>query len=185
MGYLAAGPGKEGFNVYTFSDRVPINSNSDAQKYLAFLKNPPIINRLARWSTRWWSWVSCRLSNLKEAILIPIVLPAHSASWQYTSCGRRCTTLSLFLPPPSLGYLQPCPPTAPRGNHTWWWTKLVQDRTERIYLGNWHCNKNKLVVIVSCREPWSETCSKFAKVWKLGRWLPWSPFWVGDTFWPN
>ena len=35
MGYLAAGPGKEGFNVYTFSDRVPINSNSDAQKYLA------------------------------------------------------------------------------------------------------------------------------------------------------
>ena len=94
-------------------------------------------------------------------------------------------SLSIPTPSPSLGYLQPCPPTAPRGNHTWWWTKLVRDRTERIFLGNWHCNKNKLVVIVSCQEPWSETCSKFAKVWKLGRWLPWSPFWVGDTFWPN
>ena len=52
MGYLAAGPGKEGFNAYTFSDRVPINSHSDAQKYLASLQKPPITNRLARWSTQ-------------------------------------------------------------------------------------------------------------------------------------
>ena len=62
----------------------------------------------------------------------------------------------------------------------------VSPRSDRTHIsGKLTLNKNKLVVIVSCREPWSETCSKFAKVWKLGRWLPWSPFWVRDTFWPN
>ena len=62
-------------------------------------------------------------------------------SWLTVHRGNTHHVGEGALSPPSLGYLQPCPPTAPRGNHTWWWTKLVQDRTERIYLGNWHWTK--------------------------------------------
>ena len=40
MGYLAAGPGKEGFNVYTFSDRVPIKMLINIWSFLKIHQSP-------------------------------------------------------------------------------------------------------------------------------------------------